>query len=317
MLSALLRRLCRPRTFTTAAFVAVAFVTFVDDALGAGRTNKYGSSFVDADNDGVFDPGTDVLLSSILDGDDSDFSTGAARPGYTPPPPPVGLVLEGKVTLIGNWDLDASGTVVIRGSVQTMPFDSDGSAGLDVSGRALQVASKSRVTNKGDFLTIFVTEHMSIGDRVRISSIADIWLGVDGPMVIGDNVQIRTTGNKEDYGSTYIFIGTFDLQAGRSLYVRTNDYAAVDFEHNGDTNTDMVLERFRFRGGSLALLSYGHPDGNRLHVLDSYIDQRDVEGELELYAASSAGGGFLPDALLLTGTSMRVRGSLDTTPDLP
>jgi hypothetical protein len=305
------------RALTTVAFVAAAFVTIVDETFAAGRTNKFGTSFVDADNDGVFDPGVDVLLSSILDGDDNDFSTGAARPGYTPPPPPVGVVLEGKVTLIGNWDIDASGTVVVRGNVQAMPFDSDGGAGLDISGRALQIASKSRVTNKGDFLTIFVTDHISIGDRVRFSSVADIWLGVDGPMVLGDNIQIRTTGNKEDYSGTYLFIGTFDLQAGRNLYIRTNDYAAVDFEHNGDTNTDMVLERFRFRGGSLALLSYGHPDGNRLHVLDSYIDQRDPEGELELYAAPSPGGAFLPDALLLTGTSMRVRGSLDTTPDLP
>lgn len=315
MIPALLRRLCRAETFTSAAIIAVACLTIVDDAFGA-RTNKFGSSFVDADNDGVFDPGLDVLLASILDGDETDFVTGAARPGYTPPPPPVGVVLEGKVTLVGNWDIVASGTVVVRANVKVLPVDSDSSAGLDISGSALQMAPKSRVTNTGEFLTFFVTDHMAIGDRVRISSVADIWLGVDGPMVLGDNVQIRTTGNKADYSGTYVFIGTFDLQAGRNLYIRTHDLAAVDFEHNGDTNTDMVLERFRFRGGSLALLSYGHPDGNRLHVLDSYIDQRDVEGELELYAEEGPGG-FLPDALLLTGTSMRVRGFLDATPDLP
>jgi hypothetical protein len=300
---------------SVAAVVVAAAVAISAQSATAAPTNKFGTSFVDVDNDGVFDAGSDVLLSSIVGPDDTSFSTGEARPGYTPPPPPVGLVIEGKVTLVDWSDLFASGTLIVRGSLKNVSADPYPFFSLDMYGTTVEIAPRSKITHKGHGTLQILGDRIVIGERSRLTAVNEYWLGSEGEMVFGDNVQIRSTGRKYDF-SPYCFIGALDLQAGEGLYVRGNDYSQWDIEHNGEVNTDMLLREFRFRGGSLGLLSYDHPDGNRLHVLDSMIDQRDVDGGIQLYADPGPNG-FLPDALLLTGTSMRVRGSLHTTPPLP
>lgn len=300
-----------------AAFVAVAALASVD--VAEAKSSRFGTSFVDADDDGVFDPGTDVLLSSFLGPDDYEFDTDVAMPGYTPPPgpEPIGLVLEGTVKLVDWRSMTASGTLRIRGSLQAARSDPEDSFGFDLqSPTHIEVADRARITNNnGGELLMYSYRRVTIGDRVKISMIDGLWLGADGPITIGDRVQVRSTGNKEDH-SPYVWILGYEVLPGEGFYMRANDYADCLIEHNGTQSTDLVFRKARFRCGALELAAYDHPDGNRVHVLDSYIDQRFEDGYVSLFADAGPGG-YLPDAILLTGTSIRARGGLYTTPALP
>jgi hypothetical protein len=298
-----------------AAFAALASFLVVD--VAEAKTSRYGTSFVDADDDGVFDPGTDVLLSSFLGPDDYEFDTDVPMPGYTPPPgpDPVGLVLQGNVTLVDWRRMTASGTLRVRGSLKALRGSKDFAFGFDLqSPTHIEVADRAKITiNTGGELLMYSGTKVTVGNRAKISMIDGLWLGADGPITLGEKVQIRSTGNKEDH-QPYVWILGYEVFPGDGLYMRANDYADCLVEHNGTQSQNLVFRKARFRCGAIQLASYGHPDGNRLHVLDSYIDQRYVDGYVDFFV-SPGPGGYLPDAILLTGTSVRARG--DYTPPTP
>lgn len=295
-----------------AAIVAAA--SLPNDA-GAAKVSRYGTSFVDADDDGAFDPGADVRLADILDPDDTDFDTSAPRPGYTPPPAPVGVVLEGKVTLVDWGDLDATGTIRVRGNVVSLASERDSFSSLSLSAPRIDVAARSKLSHKVEGTLYIVGDDVQIGDRVRITTLADLWLAANGPMVLGQNVQLRSTGNKEDYEPSF-WVLALDLQAGEGLYMRANDYADCLIEHNGDTSTDLVLRRVRIRCGYIELAAYSHPDGNRIRLYDSYLDSRTPDGRIRFFV-SPGPSGYLPDPFVIENTSIRARGVVQYTPPLP
>jgi hypothetical protein len=294
-----------------AAATLIALVTVVGVA-DAAKTSRYGTSFVDVDNDGVFDAGSDILLSSILGPDDTDFDTDVARAGYTPPGGPAGVVFEGKVTLVGWGAIQASGTITVRGHLVALPSEPDDITSLDVEAPVIDIAPRAKVTKKNGYQLYMIADLLRIGDRARITTVDSLWLGAYDFMVIGENVQIRSTGNPEDY-EPLVFILASDLQAGEGLYVRGNEWADCLIEHNPDTHTDLVLRRFRARCGYIELASYGP----RLHLFDSYLDSRNPEGFIELYLDPGPDGGYPPDALIVENTSIRSLGGFQSTPPLP
>jgi len=301
------------RTLSVAIAAAVSLA--LAGTAGAFKPSKYGTSFVDADDDGVFDPGTDVRLSSILAPDDADFDTSDPRPGYTPPPPPVGLVLEGKVTLVDWGDLDASGTLRVRGNVVSIASEPESYNSLSLFAQTIEIAPRSKITHKSEGGLYVVATDVLIGERTRITSLADVWLGANGPMVLGENVQVRSTGNKEDFEPS-VWVLALDLQASDGFYMRANDYADCLIEHNGEFDVDMALNRARIRCGYIELAAYDHPDGNRIRLTNSYLDSRTPDGRVRFYVAPGPSG-FLPDPLVLTNTSIRARGEIDANVPLP
>lgn len=308
-----LHRSASTTVLALAAMAAAALSVAVD--AEAAKVSRYGTSFVDADDDGVFDAGTDVRLADILAPDDTEFYTSDARPGYTPPPPPVGIVLEGKVTLVDWGDLAASGTLRVRGNVVALGSERESYESLSLSAETIEIASRTKLSHKTGGTLYVVATSVAIGDRVRITTLADLWLAANGPMVMGDNVQLRSTGNKEDYEPSF-WVLAYDLQAGENLYMRANDYADCLIEHNGDTSTDLELRRFRIRCGYIELAAYSHPDGNRIRLVDSYLDSRTPDGRIRFYV-SPGPGGFLPDPLVFENTSIRARGSVEANVPLP
>lgn len=296
------------RLFAVAAMLAVATL----DTADAAKTSKYGTSFVDADDDGVFDPGTDIFLSSILDAaeDGGYFSTGQARPGYTPPPPPVGIVLEGKVTLVDGGDLEASGTIRVRGSVVSIDSEPDDYNSLNLySPNLIEIAPRAKITHKSAGALYVIGGDVTIGERVRITALADVWLGVNGTLVTGENVQVRSTGNKEDFEPS-VWVLALNMQLGDGFYMRANDYADCLFEHNGDVQTDMVLNELRVRCGYIELAAYSHPEGNRIRLTNSYLDSRTPDGNIRFYVDEGPDG-YLPNALVIENSSIRARGTID------
>jgi hypothetical protein len=296
------------------AAIAAAILGATADA-DAAKVSRYGTSFVDADDDGVFDPGADVRLADILAPDDTDFDTGTSRPGYTPPPSPVGLVLEGKVTLVDWGDLTASGTLRVRGNVVSIPSEPDGYGSLSLFADTIDIAPRAKMSHKDGGTLYIVAADVIVGDRVRITTLADLWLAANGPMVIGDNVQLRSTGNKEDYEPSF-WVLALDLQVGEGLYMRANDYADCLIEHNGDTSTDLVLREFRIRCGYIEIAAYDHPDGNRIRLYDSYLDSRTPDGRIRFFVEAGPSG-YLPDPIVIENTSIRARGDVESTPPLP
>src|SRR5262245_17676442 len=138
--------------------VFLLLLSVADDVAAA--TTKLGTSFVDVDDDGVFDAGSDILLSTVFDPDRGTFDTSRPSPGYTPPPPPVGIVLEGKVTVVDGAHFKASGTVRVRGHVVAPVSEPDGYSSLRMEASVIEVAPKAKVTNKGG------GELYMVGDQV-------------------------------------------------------------------------------------------------------------------------------------------------------
>src|SRR5690606_11816790 len=136
-----------------------------------------------------------------------------------------------------------------------------------------------------------------------------------GPMVIGQNVQLRSTGSKKNYEPSF-WVLALDLQVGDGFYMRANDYADCLIEHHGDTPTDLAFRRARLRCGSIESAGCSHPHGNRPRLVDSSLGSRTVDGNITLCVAPGPGG-YLPDPIVIERTSIRARGTFETIPPLP
>jgi len=277
-------------------------------ASAAAPATDYGDSFVDVDDDGVWTPGTDVLLSDVIGPDGDGFDVDQSYPNWTPQPTPVGVVLAGKLKLPTGLGIDAD-TIIVDGSLTG--YD-DGSNIHLYADDTLRLTARSKITNVGA-LDLFGAQLAELGDRVKLVSKEDGFMSVHSSVLtrVGEKVMLQT-GNLAEYADVYISSDA-GIEAAAGLRFKGARYAAFELRAE---NGDLALDRFNFRGHDLYVYAYGGGVARYITMTNSYVAAKGEDAGISMWTGPGPGSVRPPDAITLTGTKFSAP-ICDFTPSQP
>jgi len=259
-------------------------------ALAAPAT-AYGDSFVDADDDGIFTPGTDVLLADVIGPDGAGFDVDDTYPNWTPRSSPVGVFLRGKLKFPEGLYVQAD-DVTLDGSIT-------GYADEDISlnaGDELRLTDRSKITNVG-LIDLSGRTLAELGERVKLVSKEYGFISVYSRTLTrtGEKVVFQT-GNGADDPDVYLSSdGAIDVGSG--FRFKGVGYAVFEIRV---AQGDLVIDRFNFRGYTLYLYVSGQPgQAGRIAMSNSYIAAKGEDAFVVFWTKAAPDGTRPADAITL------------------
>lgn len=263
-------------------------------------------SFVDLDDDGVQDANEPALLP-LLWKNGGVFNAYAAQPGFTPQRGPVGVVLQGGVTLGTGQTIQLilSGHARVKGTIAvTKP---DVSIFVTTVGSDIELADGTVITGRSD--VVFQAANggsITVGDGVKLSTSGDFSLltfDAAGTLTVGRKASFTLKGGYNDVG----LHGRSGLTVGPGLIFRGPNHAGF----TALSTADLFLDAIDLKGGYIHLESYSddaHVGAKHVYVRNSTLWQTYQNGDFRILAAADLRAGrYAPDAIVLENTTVRTK----------
>ena len=288
-------------------------------AAPASSTTSWGTSYVDVDNDGVRDSGEPALSSVITP--NLGFYSWQSGPNWTAKTGPVGLVLEGPITLnTAEWlNFGVRGDITLKGSLIAKKPDTNVRFLTIGTDNDITLAPYSVIKGNGDvnFQSVTNTNEPAGVLRVGEGSLLEAKGEFQGIELRADTVNVASGVKFAVKGGGYndVWIRSNELNVAEGVVFTGSSHGGIHIVVRGD----LTLSKVIMKAGYIFITAWadqseGDPP-RRLKILNSMLTQTYRNGHLELEAYPGANGQFASNALDLTGTTYSAKGVLWIWPE--